>query len=453
MLHSYSIKNILSHFEYKELTKIDGEMKLETISLLQRQVKRNAQGVPTTLGGGQLGFLALVISTEKYNAIPNSTPFLRPKDPGPFELHLPTSTDNAAPTPTAPTRRTTTRSITRATTPTQTDLVTSPTQQPTVIFSAEVATQKAAHDDAVKKKYYKCQAVEQALRSQIIEAIEAEYIDALRNIDTDMINASIPEIFDFLQINYGQITEEELVTREEELRNFDYDPQSPVDKVFTKITLFQDLCTITRNDKTDKQLCQIAYLIFNRTRAFVEALKAWNSKKTEDKTFALFKQHMRAEHHALKQVGALTIQDSTLYQSNMIQQVLDQQSTMQTNLQSTIDDQVKASLYNAITDFTTTTDNNQVINNISSTTEPNNSDALLKMIDNLNKKIDALTKPSVSTDINPRTGKKFKRYCWSCGCCTHWGRDCTQKKSGHKDTANFKNRMGGSNKNCLPACE
>ena len=31
---------------------------------------------------------------------------------------------------------------------------------------------------------------------------------------------------------------------------------------------------------------------------------------------------MRAEHHALKQVGALSIQESTFYQANMIQQVL-----------------------------------------------------------------------------------------------------------------------------------
>ena len=33
---------------------------------------------------------------------------------------------------------------------------------------------------------------------------------------------------------------------------------------------------------------------------------------------------MRAEHHALKQVGALSIQESTFYQANMIQQVLTQ---------------------------------------------------------------------------------------------------------------------------------
>ena len=51
MITSDSIKNIYSHFEYKELTKIDGEPTLDSILILHRQIKQNAQCVPTTLGG------------------------------------------------------------------------------------------------------------------------------------------------------------------------------------------------------------------------------------------------------------------------------------------------------------------------------------------------------------------------------------------------------------------
>ena len=455
MLASYFIKNIYSHFEYKELKKVEGEPTLDTILLLHRQVKRNAQSVPTTLGGGQLGYLALVISREKYDAIPNSTPFERPKDPGPFEVHLPTSSDTTnitLQTPTSTTRRTT-RSVSRATTTPSQEPQTSPAQ-PTVIFSAEVATQKAAHDDAVQK-YYECQAIEQALRTQIIEAIEPEYLDALRHVDTDMINESIPDIFTFLQSNYGRITEEELVQKEEDLRNYDYNPQTPVDKVFNQVTLFQDLCAITNNDKTDKQLCQIAYLIFNRTRAFVDALKKCNSKDPTEKTFAAFKKFMRTEHHALKQVGALSIQESTFYQANMIQQVLSQQADLQDNLQASIDQQVKESLLAALSDFTATTDLSQeaAMNNVSTAPSDTTTTTLLKMIEKLSTKVDELKRQSTNKDINPRTGKKFKRYCWTCGCCPHWGKDCPNKSPGHQDNANFKNRMGGSNKNCLPLRE
>ena len=105
-----------------------------------------------------------------------------------------------------------------------------------MITAAEVAFQKAAHDNEVKK-FYKCQAVEQALWTQIIEAIEPDYLDALRNINTDMINKSIPEIVEYLQVNYGQITAEEMAAKEDELNNYCYDPQTPVDKVFLQITM------------------------------------------------------------------------------------------------------------------------------------------------------------------------------------------------------------------------
>ena len=97
------------------------------------------------------------------------------------------------------------------------DLVfTNPTQT-AIISSAKVTTQKAAHNEAVKR-YFECQAVAQALRTQIIEATKPKYLDALRNVDTDMINESISEIFTFLQETYDRITEEELVEMEDTLR-------------------------------------------------------------------------------------------------------------------------------------------------------------------------------------------------------------------------------------------
>ena len=72
------------YFEYKDLTKILGKPDVDSIVKLLREVKRNAQRVYTTLGGGQLGYLALCIENAYYNAIPGSTPFIRSVDPGVF---------------------------------------------------------------------------------------------------------------------------------------------------------------------------------------------------------------------------------------------------------------------------------------------------------------------------------------------------------------------------------
>ena len=85
MTSPYSLPDYRSRFfEYKILTKIKGEPTIETIAKLHKEVKRNAQKIPTTLGGGQNGYLALVIPPNVYNNIPGTTPFIRPQNPGPF---------------------------------------------------------------------------------------------------------------------------------------------------------------------------------------------------------------------------------------------------------------------------------------------------------------------------------------------------------------------------------
>ena len=187
----------------------------------------------------------------------------------------------------------------------------------------------------------------------------------------------------------------------------------------------------------------------------MDALKKWNAKEHTKKTFAQFKKHMREEHHALKQVGALTIKDSSFYHANIIQQVLTQQTEMQDNLQTAIVQQVKDSLLNALTEYLATQEpsHEEVIKNVSTKAKDATTETILDMMIKLSNKVEELSAAKISSDINPRTGKKYKRYCWSCGCCPHWGKDCKHKKPVHQDNANFKNRMGGSNKNCLPVRE
>ena len=78
---------------------------------------------------------------------------------------------------------------------------------------------------------------------------------------------------------------------------------------------------------------------------------------------------MRGEHHASKQIGALSIQESSFYQANMIQQVLTQQSELQENLQASMDQQVKDSLLSALTEYIADTEHPQeeVTNNVTKT--------------------------------------------------------------------------------------
>ena len=104
-------------------------------------------------------------------------------------------------------------------------------------------------------------------RTGIIDAVPAEDLDTLRNTDTGMINDTIPDIIQYLQSNFGQITDQELSDTEDELKSFIYDLNAPVDFVFDKIKMCQHLCILIENTKFDRQLVQFAYLIVIKTKA------------------------------------------------------------------------------------------------------------------------------------------------------------------------------------------
>ena len=59
------------------------------------------------------------------------------------------------------------------------------------------------------------------------------------------------------------------------------------------------------------------------------------------------------------------------------------------------------------------------------------------------------TNTSNDATINPKTGRTFRCYYWSCGTCPHWARDCNNEKPGHVNDATFKDRKGGSTKGVL----
>ena len=463
MKSDYSINSYrTSHFQYQNLDKIHGEPTLDSLLHLFRQLKINAQSVPTTLGGGQLGYLALVLSAADYAAIQNTIPFVRPVDPGVFQ-YVPTPTVAAASAPaTTPVTTRTTRSATSGT-PTAQRTPGSNTVTPTATITIDIAQQKAQHEER-KRQYHECQAVEQALRQQLVEAIEPEYLEALRDPITYMIQDPIPDIITFLQDTYGKITPQELADREDALRNFHYEPWKPVDLVFNKITQYKDLCELCHNQKTDTQLVQLAYLIFNKTRIYTDALKDWNRKPTADKTFANMKTHMRTTYQELKQVGALSIEESALNDRvNLVQELTRHQEDLVRDLKNDLTEHFKTNMVDAMMLMHQTPSgppslasesdtNTELTDSVNSVSTSSTLATLVSSIKTLQNELNAMKQTNTLQDrsINPRTGKQWKRYCWTCGCCPHSSKYCPVKAAGHQDDATFRNRKGGSNKNCRP---
>ena len=422
-------------FEYKTLTKIHGRPNLEKLLTVFKQLKRNAQRVQTTLGGGQLVYLGLILPQAVYTTIPNATAFKKPTDPGIF-----------APTTNRRTRQGDAQPLT----------------------SAEIATQKSQHDEDVRL-YNECQQVELALRNQLIEAIEPIYLKPLRNRNTDMINNPIPEIITFLKDRYGKISDPKLQDMERELLEFVWDPTDQPDTVFNRVDEYVDLCEMINQPINDRKQVQLAYCIFHKTGVYRDSLKDWN-KKTTNKDYENFRTFMREEHERLEEVGALDISESSLNQASIIQSINDKHE----ELTKKLEEQIKINFVEALASYgdleqscptaasfsDSSLTSGSVDEKLGNVTMDSMMGKLLQSFNDLSRKVDELSSKSDSTsttnrskannnNINPKTGRPYKRYCWSCGCCTHWGRFCPNKKKGHQDDASFKDRKGGSSEGCL----
>ena len=64
-----------------QLTPIVGKPTYTTLTTLKDQLKANAASVPTTLGGGNHGYLGLILSPATYATI-SPTAFIKPAYPG-----------------------------------------------------------------------------------------------------------------------------------------------------------------------------------------------------------------------------------------------------------------------------------------------------------------------------------------------------------------------------------
>lgn len=76
-----TVDEITKYFTFPSIPKHSGTPTYETIAAIHAKLKVNASGVPSPLGGGQLGHLGLVLSPENYQTIAD-TPFTRPANPG-----------------------------------------------------------------------------------------------------------------------------------------------------------------------------------------------------------------------------------------------------------------------------------------------------------------------------------------------------------------------------------
>ena len=82
-----------TYFPHSSTTPIRGEPSYKSLKKLKNELRANASSVDSDLGGGDHGYLGLVLSETEYRRICPDDPFEPPEFPGP--LRIPRGTDTA----------------------------------------------------------------------------------------------------------------------------------------------------------------------------------------------------------------------------------------------------------------------------------------------------------------------------------------------------------------------
>ena len=254
-----------THFEYPELSRIHGEPTTANLITLQREIRANAITVHTTLGGGHQGHLGLVCTAATYATIPNTQPYVRPNAPGQLAL-----------------------------------------EQGLTQF--QIAQARELHSENTRL-FREVLAVERTIIQQIVGALDAKYLKALRDSVTNKITRSIPEILQHLFHAYGHVTPTELYELKQKVETMQFSPTEPVDTLITKINELADIADLAGSPLTDRQRVDIGYIVLQRSKPFKNSLRDWNTRPNVDRTYDNFKSHFRDAQIALRKTGEITVEE------------------------------------------------------------------------------------------------------------------------------------------------
>ena len=333
------------------------------------------------------------------------------------------------------------------------------------------------------REYREVTAVENALRQQLVTAVEPMFLAALRDHTTNKIIAPVYNILQHLYETYGKITSDEVEQETMNLHQFVYDPQLPIDSVFTLCDEFADYMTAAKVPITQKQMIRHAYVIIKKTGLFNDELKSWNRRQPLQQTWVNFKLALRVAYQELEEMHDLT-QSNTQFGANMVQEIVEGLRDELTAIQpeqplptQLYGNQVTPSTSIVSSDVSTLMDEvaslKAIINQIQfamnavqqrppsplSYNHPYYPPSVIGVTPGTmapSQLTPPFQQPPLTAPAPPlapttrRKPKKKRQYCWTHGLCYHQGTQCREKATGHQDAATLQNRMGGSARNTGP---
>jgi hypothetical protein len=405
------------YFQHPVLTKIHGKPVYESVRLLADEVKANAANVPTTLGGGEYGHLGLVLSDQRYAALPNSLPWVTPVNPGIF----------------APPAGAT---------------------GPQIEAARDVWRQRL-------RTYELFQATEKALIAQVVEAIDTIYLRAKWNRATGQYTGSISAILLHLFTTYGKITPMDVQVKEQAVSNMAYAIMQPVDVVFDAIEDLADLAETGLSPIPSQKMVDMAYLLLAKEPLFRQDLLQWNRRPTAEKTWANMMEHFRdaqTDMNSLPTAGDVYHQhhgnaNSVIAIADLVaQRLLDAANAADA---SAPPDAVLPTANAVIADREASLLQREAalltqMQAMMATFNPSRNNRTTRNRGPRNDRVPAAA-PAAANAPNNRSARTppARAYCWTHGLCAHASSQCNSRLVGHQVTATFADMQGGSTNNCF----
>ena len=237
-------------FPHPTLTTIIGKPTYASLRQLQKELYANAKTVPSTLGGGQHGHLAIVMPPADYLALA-AVPYDVPIHPGPQPAH------------------------------------------PAGATAAQITEANRLYDQTLTLVALHV-SITNALRQQLLVAVDNKYILELEDPDLGY-TVSPQAILAYLKTHYGALTPNEIELNRGTLAAA-WNPDDDIEDLWLRLRDAQTLAIRAGEPITDAAAIRLTVLALETTGVFDFALDNWRLKPDATKTLASFKEHFNKEN-------------------------------------------------------------------------------------------------------------------------------------------------------------
>jgi hypothetical protein len=194
-------------FPHPELTKIKGKPTAITVKLLQKEVYANTRAVHCTHGGGTNGYLGITMSAETYTSRIPGQPFIAPDHLGAQPVHALNAT------------------------------------------AAQITVVNRQYD-AQLEDFRQYERVRQAIRQQILLAVDATYHDVLSHDDFGYADVTIIALLQHLHTHYAALTADDLEENRDKLAQA-WTPDEPIENLWLRIKHIRAVASAGTEPLTD----------------------------------------------------------------------------------------------------------------------------------------------------------------------------------------------------------